>query len=91
MDSTAADFHILTSIGAGFFAMSFLKGMAGQLRRSIWMAALAALMGILTTATTGVLDRPGVEPVFVIVAYLALPVLSVLVSRRLFLAERGSG
>lgn len=82
------DFHILTSIGAGFFALSFLRGMAGRLGVSIWMAVLAALMGTVGAVDGGVLDRPGLEPLVVILGYLILPLLAVLAGRRFYLTEQ---
>lgn len=88
MDGNVTDFHLLTSIGAGCFALSFITGMAGCLRRSIWMAVLAALMGMVAAIDGGVLARPGHESVFVIMANVVLPLLAVLVSRKLYLAGR---
>jgi hypothetical protein len=86
MDSTGANFHLLTSIGAGLFALSFIKGWAGHLLPSVWMAALAALTGIVGAVDGGALARPGWEPLVVIVAYLVLPLAGVLLSRKLYLS-----
>jgi hypothetical protein len=88
MDGIVMDFHLLTSIGAGFFALSFIRGMAGHLRTSIWMAVLAALMGMVAAIDGGLLDRPGSEPVVVILGYLILPFLAVLAGRRFYVTEQ---
>ena len=88
MDGNVMDFHILTSIGAGLFALSFISGMAGRLGHSIWMAVLSAVAGILVALDTGVLARPGLQPMVVIGASLVLPLLAVLVSRKFYLTEQ---
>jgi hypothetical protein len=88
MDGNLTDFHLLTTIGAGFFALSFIRGMAGRLGASVWMAVLAALTGMVAAIDGGALDRPGLEPVVVILGYLVLPLLAVLAGRRFYLTEQ---
>ncbi|HEY0490053.1 MAG TPA: hypothetical protein VGD30_11110 [Telluria sp.] len=88
MDGNLTDFHLLTTIGAAFFALSFIRGMAGRQGASIWMAVLAALTGMAGAIDGGVLERPGLEPVVVILGYLILPLLAVLAGRRFYLAEQ---
>lgn len=89
MGTEGLNSFMLISLGAGFFAISFNKGRAGELRSSIAFAVLAAVVGLTKAADDGVYNRePGA--IFAIVCgYVLLPMLGVMVSRRLFEASRG--
>lgn len=90
MESIVADFHLLTSIGAGFFALSFIRGAQGRLRQSVWMAALSAVLGIIAAADSGALGASGLGPLVVIGANVGLALFAVIGSRKLFLSERSN-
>jgi hypothetical protein len=82
--SNSADFFILTMVGAGFFARSFIKGREGHLGKSILFAALAAMTGLINVINGGVLTRSGAEPFLSVAATILLPILGVAVSRHVF-------
>lgn len=88
MGTEGLNSFMLISLGAGFFAISFNKGRAGELRSSIAFAVLAAVIGLMKAADDGIYDREPDMIFAVVCGYVLLPMLGVMISRRLFEASR---
>ncbi len=78
---------LLMSIGAGFFALSFNKGRVGKLKQSVAFAILAFSAGILKAFDDGFYKREIYEIFTIICLYALLPLLAVMISRRLYEAS----
>lgn len=75
---------VLITFGAGFIALSFNKGRAGQLKHSIWFAALSAVVGLIKAGEDGVYARDPFEITTVVTGYLLLSVAAVAFGRKLY-------
>lgn len=90
MSANGLNSFLLITMGAGFFAISINKGRIGAIRESIIFAFLAGAVGLTKAADDGVFDRDLITIIAVISVYLLLPVLGVMVSRRLFERSQAS-
>lgn len=81
---------LLIALGAAFFALSFNKGRAGYLRQSVLFAILACVAGLSKAIDDGVSNRSGIEIFAVLCGYILLPLLGVMISRKLYEASQRS-
>jgi len=84
METDGLNAFWLISLGAGFFALSFNKGRAGEFRQSVVCAVLAIIAGLAKAEDDGIYNREPGMILAVVCGYVLLPLLGVIVSSRLF-------